>query len=283
MFLKTTSRIIPAFGLALSLAACSGNDFSGLYDEIATRQALDGPSPFELQTAMAPSLQCLAEKIHRKAARDSFAVGKVDDLTGQSADTTRPVITHGATLMLISALDKLGLNQVERYDTSVSELELKYANQKLIGDDGGEEPFKKIMAGVLAPSDYVIVGGITELDFNTYSGAFDKLIGPLRRADRIFAITVAADLRLIETDTLKVVDTVSFKKQIFGREGQTELAAFSNYFALDISERERANEPIQTSVRLVIERAAMDLIGSLYKTDPSACLDQSTVDVTKGS
>ena len=37
--------------------------------------------------------------------------------------------------MAMSALSKAGVPLVERFDTSVAEMELKYANNKLIGDD----------------------------------------------------------------------------------------------------------------------------------------------------
>jgi len=282
------TRRVTALGLAALVASCGTlrdphvfESDPDLYAAIAAKDELAGPEVLDLSTPLARALVCIGEQVGKKASRDTFAVGKVEDMTGQSMDTARPVITHGAALMLISALDKMGLKQVERFDTSVAELELKYANQKLIGDETGEEPFKKIKAGVLSPSDYVVVGGITELDFNTYSSAFDSLVGPFKQSNRLYAITVAADLRLIETDTLKVVDTVSFKKQIFGRENQRGGAGYSLYLGLEVSNRERAQEPIQTSVRLVLERAAIDLVSRLYHADPKPCLPPSTADVSE--
>ena len=44
-------------------------------------------------------------------------------------------MTAGAALMAMTALSKAGVHMVERFDTSVAEMELKYANNKLIGDD----------------------------------------------------------------------------------------------------------------------------------------------------
>ena len=64
------------------------------------------------------------------------------------------------------------MHMVERFDTSVAEMELKYANNKLIGDDqhpNARPDFRKIMAGSIPGSDYYIVGGITELNFNIRS------------------------------------------------------------------------------------------------------------------
>ena len=42
--------------------------------------------------------------------------------------------------MAMSALSKAGVPLVERFDTSVAEMELKYANNKLIGDEEAEGP-----------------------------------------------------------------------------------------------------------------------------------------------
>src|ERR1700684_2076349 len=75
--------------------------------------------------------------------------------------------------MAMSALNKAGVHMVERFDTSVAEMELKYANNKLIGDDqhpnAAPGDFRKILSGSIPGSDYYIVGGITELNFNIRS------------------------------------------------------------------------------------------------------------------
>lgn len=267
-------------GLALALptvlAGCSSLNISDIYDEVSAKDTLAGPQAYDIRTPLAEPLECVGAKVKEKRSNTTFAVGKVDDFTGMSQDASRPVMTRGAALMLISSLDRLGVKQVERLDTSVPEMELKYANQKLLGDETGQEPYKQILAGVFHPSDYVIVGGVTELDFNAYSGAKDFRIGPVGRAERLYAITVGIDLRLVETESLKVVDTVSYKKQIFGRESQNGFTFFTYSLGFDASNRERVQEPIQTSVRLVLERAAIDLIGGYYKIDTATCLPTDT-------
>ena len=63
-----------------------------------------------------------------------MAVGRISDYTGTVSSDGGRQITGGASLMANSALAKAGARIVERYDTSVSELELRYANNKLIGD-----------------------------------------------------------------------------------------------------------------------------------------------------
>ena len=103
-----------------------------------------------------------------------IAVGQIADYTGKiESDDSGRKLTQGAALMAMSALAKAGVHLVERFDTSVAEMELKYANNKLIG--GSDQPqagpgdYRQIMAGSIPGSDYYLVGGITELNFNIRS------------------------------------------------------------------------------------------------------------------
>lgn len=271
----------------VTLAGCTGAEFNNLNDPVEERPELSGPLAVSIDTAYEKPMACLSEEIGPRRRAAMFAVGKIEDYTGQNIDTERPMVTQGASLMAISALGKMGLRQVERYDTTVTELEFKYAGQKLLGPGTPSEratetspakpavPYRQVPAGVVRKSDYTIVGGITELDFNTYSTAFDMRVGPAGRQDRLFSISVGVDLRLVETETLRVVDTVSMRKHVFGREYQNSAyfgIPFLNGAQFDVSSRERIQEPIQRSVRLVIERATMDLIADLYHADASSCL-----------
>ena len=290
--------ILAAGAASLLLAGCTGAEFQPIDAPYEEKPEMLGPLAMPIDTAYEKPMSCLADEIGPRRRSAVFAVGKVEDYTGQNIDTERPMVTQGAALMTIAALGKMDLRQVERYDTTVSELELKYAGQKLLGPGTPGRPatetepavpatsYTQVPAGVFRASDYTIIGGITELDFNTYSTAFDMRLGPLGRQDRLFAISVGVDLRLVNTKTLAVVDTVSLRKQVYGREYQN-----AAYFGIpflggtpfagaqfDGSNRERVQEPIQRSVRLVIERAVMELVADLYHADPSGCLALAEVE-----
>lgn len=290
MLTKATKSAIAGL---VALAGCTGAEFRPIdaaYDE---KPEIVGPLAVSIDTAYDAPMQCLAGQLGGKGNGLRFAVGKIEDYTGQNIDSDRPIVTKGAALMAISALGKLGLRQVERFDTSVTELELKYAGQKLLGPGQPERaptadvpsqpavPYAQVPAGVVRASDFTIVGGVTELDFNVYSTAFDLRAGPFGRQDRLFAISVGVDLRLVDTDTLAVVETVSLRKQVYGREYQNAAyfgVPFLGDLQVDGSNRERVQEPIQRSVRLVVERAIIDLVADLYRIDASRCLalaDQS--------
>ena len=81
-------------------------------------------------TPYSAALVCEAEyaRAHNLNA-PRIAIGRIADYTGKlEADGSGRKVTQGASLMAMSAFAKAGVPLVERYDTSVSELELKYAN-----------------------------------------------------------------------------------------------------------------------------------------------------------
>jgi Curli production assembly/transport component CsgG len=173
---------------------------------------------------------------------------------------------------------------VERYDTSVAEMELKYANVKLITDDKRpNQPgdYRRILAGSIPGSDYYMVGGITELNFNIRSvGANGDGGGTATNSVKgtaganLYVMNIGLDLRLVNTDTLEVEDVISYQKQIIGRQEQAGVFDFMGHTFFDASLGESALEPIQLAVRSVIERAVLEMISRLYRVPPSACTSQ---------
>jgi curli biogenesis system outer membrane secretion channel CsgG len=214
-----------------------------------------------------------------------MAVGRIADYTGTvSADGGRQV-TGGASLMAMTALAKSGARIIERYDTSVSEMELRYANNRLIGDEGpgGSEDtqYRRIIAGSVPGTDFYIIGGITEVNYNIRSGGFDMAAGqadvstPLSTAfaGKAYVMNIAIDLRLVQTTTLEVVDVVSYQKQIIGREISAGVFDFLDGNVFDFSAGEGGLEPVQLAVRALIERATVEFMANLYGAPgPEVCL-----------
>ena len=237
-------------------------------------------------TPYSAALYCMADYARRYSLPSPrIAVGRISDYTGTvSADGGRQV-TGGASLMATTALAKSGARIVERYDTSVSELELRYANNRLIGDEGpgGAEDtqYRRILAGQVPGSDFYIIGGITEVNYNIRSGGFDAAAGqastdtPLSVAfaGQAYVMNIAIDLRLVQTTTLEVVDVVSYQKQIIGREISAGVFDFLNGNVFDISAGEGGLEPVQLAVRALIERATVEFMANLYGAPgPDICL-----------
>jgi curli production assembly/transport component CsgG/holdfast attachment protein HfaB len=268
-----------AVGLAGCVSPVAGPD--GVYaNPIGNAPVTANPTPYSA------ALVCLGDYAARNGRpAPRIAVGRISDYTGKEEAEGGRKVTQGASLMAITALSKSGARLVERFDTSVSELELKYANNKLITDEpeanpGVPQPFRKITSGQVPGSDFYLVGGITELNYNIRSSGADAYVGDKDPTDpkgsfrgRLFVMNVGIDLRLVETRSLEVVDVISYQKQIVGREVGVGIFSFLNNNVFDISAGEGALEPIQLAVRSLIERATLEMMANLYGAPgPDVCL-----------
>lgn len=276
-------KLLAAAAGALAVTGCVTPyaGANGLYaSPIGNAPVTANPTPYST------ALVCMANYARATGKpTPHIAVGRVLDYTGKEDLEGGRKVTQGASLMAMSAFAKAGAKLVERFDTSVSELELKYSNNKLIGADApsadGAE-FRQILAGEIPGSDYYFVGGITELNSNIRSIGADAFVGDLDAADpkghagfKLFVINVGVDLRLVNTKTLVVEDVISYQKQIVGREVSAGIFDFANGNIFDVGVGERAMEPIQLAVRSTIERAVLEMTANLYgvaNSDPCGAL-----------
>jgi curli biogenesis system outer membrane secretion channel CsgG len=269
-------KAVAVLAATTSLTACitpyAGND--GMYaSPIGDAPVTANP------TAYSPALDCLANYArNNNIAAPRIAVGRILDYTGTVSEEGGRRITQGASLMAMSAFNKAGARLVERFDTSVTELELRYANNRLIGQEG-DENVRRIYAGQMPGSDYYFVGGITELNYNIRSMGVDAQGGHTDARDgvgnvggRLYVMNIGLDFRLIDTRTLEVVDVISYQKQIIGRELRAGVFSFFDDTVIDIAAGERALEPVQLAVRAGVERAAIQVMSRMYNVaDSSVC------------
>ena len=275
--------LLTASSLLVSACATPVAGSNGLYaSPIGTAPVTANPTPYT------DALVCVAQYARQYNLRaPRISIARISDFTGkEEADGSGRKVTQGASLMAMTAFAKAGVPLVERFDTSVSELELKYANNKLITDgptpgvDGPVDP-RRIFSGQVAGSDFYVTGGITELNYNIRSTGGDALAGD-RDAEglkgsfrnRVFVMNIALDLRLVNTRTLEVVDVISYQKQIVGREVGIGLFDFLNGNVFDISAGTGALEPVQLAVRALVERATVEMAANLYgMPGPQACMN----------
>jgi curli production assembly/transport component CsgG/holdfast attachment protein HfaB len=265
-------RPLAACAAAATLTACvtphSGDD--GLY----ARPIGDAPVTTN-PTAYSPALNCLAAHAGaNNLAAPHIAVGRILDYTGRVDEEGGRRITQGASLMAMSAFAKSGARLVERFDTSVAELELRYANNRLIGQQapaGADDDVRRIFAGQIPGSDYYFVGGVTELNYNIRSSGAEAFVGGVNTRDdrgalngRLYVMNIGLDFRLIDTRTLEVVDVISYQKQIVGREVSAGFFSFFGDTIVDLNGGERALEPIQLAVRAGVERAVVEVMSNFY-------------------
>jgi curli production assembly/transport component CsgG/holdfast attachment protein HfaB len=270
--LKTFAVLAATTALTACVTPFSGSD--GMY-------ALPiGDAPVTANpTAYTPALDCLnAYARSNNVTAPRIAVGRIIDYTGSVSEEGGRRITQGASLMAMSAFAKSGARLVERFDTSVTELELRYANNRLIGQEG-DENVRRIYAGQMPGSDFYFVGGITELNYNIRSMGVDAQGGHTDARDgvgnlggRLYVMNIALDFRLIDTRTLEVVDVISYQKQIIGRELRAGVFSFFDDTIIDIAAGERALEPVQLAVRAGVERAVVEVMSRFYNvSDSSVC------------
>lgn len=163
------------------------------------------------ETPYSAALSCLGAHARMNVAQPPrIAVGNIADYTGKEEFEGGRRVTQGAALMAMSALDRAGVRLLERFDTSVSELELRYANNRLIGEDTGD--WRRVTVGSIPGSDYYLVGGITELNYNIRSNGAEISGGDPSPTDPIgtfgvsmYVMDVGLDLRLVDTSSLEVV------------------------------------------------------------------------------
>ena len=268
-------RTLGALSVAFALTGCVSPSAgtNGTYTSpIGDAPVINNETPYS------NALRCLARYVPEGDRSIRIAVGNIRDYTGkEEADGSGRKLTQGASLMAMSALGKAGVPLVERYDTSVTELELKYTNNKLIGDDD-QGDYRKIYAGEIRGSDYYLVGGITELNFNIRSGGVYASVASTSDAGwganlggKIYVMNIGLDLRLVNSRTLEVVDFVSYQKQIVGHEVSAGVFDFLGGKLFQLGAGESAMEPLQLAVRSVVERAVLKMLVPLYHINPADC------------
>lgn len=265
--MRRRAPLAAAAGL-LALAGCAtpqaGPD--GRYARpIGDAPVIDSTTPYTR------ALDCLRPALAQATtgAPPRIAVGRIADFTGKYDEYSGFKVTQGAALMAVSAFARLGLPQVERLDPSVAEAELKLANNNLIGDAAGA--VRLIRAASMPGSDYHLLGGITELNYNIRSVAGDLFVSSGGVGGQLYVLDVALDLRLVRTQTLEIADVVSYRKQIVGRELSAGIFEFFGETLLDVSVGERALEPMQLAVRAMIERAVGEMARRLAGLPPETC------------
>src|SRR4051812_18144325 len=150
MPLRGRQPLAKPLGFVIATIALSGCISTEPDDTGRYTTPIGGSPVIANETPYSDALRCLGSVTGQRPIR--IAVGQIADYTGKTEnDGSGRKITQGAALMAMSALSKSGVDLVERFDTSVAEMELKYANNKLITDEpqapGQPGDFRKIMAG----------------------------------------------------------------------------------------------------------------------------------------
>ena len=223
-----------------------------------------GSTPTVNANPLAAGFDCTS-KLTAQASRPlRIAVGKVGDYTGKFSNEASEGgfrVTQGGALMISSALGKLtNVDQVERLDTQVADIDTLLAKSQLLRDG---DNLRGLTAGQYDGSDYFIIGGITEVNYNIRSGGGKVGVSNIYGGKRTYTMNVAADLKIVETKSLKVVKTISVQKQITGYENTFGLFTFKGDYLFDLDFGSKGQEPLQLGVRSVLEYGTLELISAV--------------------
>lgn len=237
-------------------------------------------------TPLEAAFTCLADSLRQQRQPSiGIAVGDVKDYTGKYNQNEGNAITQGGALMAYSALGKLGdvVQLHERFDTRIGELELAYTDRRQLGDgkphaiEAGKPPVSWVpyFGGSILGSQYYIIGGITEVNYDIQSGGADVSVSNVGAKRRTYTMNIGVDLRLVDTRTLVVVKTVSLQKQIKGEEVGAGVYRFFGSELLDLTVGAKRQEPLQLGVRTTIEQGVLELVAAVGKVDAQSCLAQA--------
>jgi curli biogenesis system outer membrane secretion channel CsgG len=245
---------------------------------------VSGSSSRNNTTPMESAFACMAKAYNvAKVPVVSITVGDVKDYTGKYSQAEGNAITQGGSLMLYSALGKMGsaVRLQERFDTRIAELELAYADRRQLGDgklhavEAGKPtvPWVPYFGGSILRSDYYIVGGITEVNYNIQSRGAEFAVSSIGGKVRTFTMNVGVDLRIVDSRSLLVVKTISMQKQITGTEVGAGIFRFFGTELLDVNMGSKNQEPLQLGVRTTIEHGLLELLGAVSGLSPQPCVD----------
>ena len=248
---------------------------------------LQGPAVRDNRTPMDAPLACLASQIRAGGRKPLvIAVGDVRDYTGKYSINEGNAITQGGALMVSSALGKLGgaVRLAERFDPTIAERELGYTDRRQLGDGSAHDipgpegaqnvPWLPYFGGSITASDYYIVGGVTELNYDIRSGGAEVAVGNVGPKVRTYTQSVAIDLRIVDTRSLLVVRTISLAKQFTGYETGFGVFRFFGSDLFDINVGAKGQEPLQLGIRTALEEATLRLVSTVAHVDPSTCMKQ---------
>jgi curli production assembly/transport component CsgG/holdfast attachment protein HfaB len=231
---------------ALLLGACTSTRAEQV-TPLVTSPVTDNSTPFT---------QCLSD-LHQPGAANwpRVAVGEVGDKTGQTnLDNEGTALTQGTAEMVMSALARTGMvSLVERYDLRVPLAEVQLTQQGLVGGRVDAD-FQ------LAPFDFLILGALTELNYNIVSGGVGLHVAGIGGGVRRVVINVALDLRVVDATNLAVRHVASLQKQVIGVEVEANVFRFFGGTLVEFDAGRIRNEPLQLGVRSVVEMAVYQIM-----------------------
>lgn len=182
------------------------------------------------------------------------AIYKIQDKTGQYSENGSPVVSQGATEMLITALMRSRQFKVldrANFSNFMTEQNL-VVNDRIVEDEGP-------VIGELSGADYVISGAITEYQIDKKTGGLGLRVAGKGGQQQYAIASSAIDLRVTDTSSGEVVWSKSLKKEIVGKSIGFEVFSFMGNNIVEFETGKGRQEVINLVVRTLLEEAIYKL------------------------
>lgn len=241
-------RLIVGLGLATLGGCTSAHKTQGF-----VKPLLGSP----VQTNNTPYTACLRALAQVPTTnRPVFAIGQITDKTGQrsySKYNDSSELTQGVSEMVISAFFKTKqVTLTERLDVRVPVAEQQFVETQAI-----IAPTREMS---VVPANFVVLGALTELNYNIVSGGARLFIAGIGGGVRKAVVNVGLDLRMVDVRTFKTHYVTSLQKQIVGYEVESGVYRFFGDHLIEFDAGAVKNEPLQLGVRSVVELATYQIL-----------------------
>lgn len=186
--------------------------------------------------------------------KHKVAVYGIQDKTGQYSEIGSPIVSQGATEMLITALMRSRQFKVlDRADFNnfMTEQNL-VANDRIKADQGPE-------IGQLSGADYIISGAVTEYQIDKKTGGLGLRVAGKGGQQEYAVASSAIDLRVTDTSSGEVIWAKSLKKEIVGERIGLEVFSFMGNNIVEFESGKGRQEVINLVVRTLLEEAVYKL------------------------
>lgn len=189
--------------------------------------------------------------------RIPIAIYDIADKTGKRDLNGSPILTQGATDMMITALYRS--QQFKILDRSILG---NFMNEQNLVSQNRIEAGQGPVVGKMSGSSYIISGAITEYQIDKKSGGLGIAIGGKGGQQEHAVASCALDLRVVDTTTAEVIWARSFKKEITGKKLSLQLFSFMGNNIVEFESGRGKQEVINLVVRTIIEEGVFELIES---------------------
>ncbi|MFW6410242.1 MAG: CsgG/HfaB family protein [Halanaerobiales bacterium] len=186
----------------------------------------------------------------------TLSVYKISDETGEYDEKGSPIVTQGATEMLVTALER------SRQFKILDRLNFNdFMNEQDLVSKNRTRETQPVL-GKMTGAEYVIGGAITEYQIDRESGGIGLKIAGKGGSQEYAVASCAIDLRLTDTTTGEVVWSKSLKGKIRGEKVGLQAFSFMGENIVEFETGRGKQEVINLVVRTLLEEGVYELYES---------------------